>query len=75
MNPGQRWPGGALSAAGGYRRGDARTAASGGRRRRAGKFIHPLPICADESCHTRDSLPQLRGRYEMVNIKLDKTGG
>lgn len=38
-------------------------------------FIHPLPICADESCHTRDSLPQLRGRYEMVNIKLDKTGG
>lgn len=27
------------------------------------------------SCHTRDSLPQLRGRYEMVNIKLDKTGG
>lgn len=38
-------------------------------------FIHPLPICADESCHTRDSLPALRGRYEMVNIKLDKTGG
>lgn len=38
-------------------------------------FIHPLPICADESCHTRDSLAALRGRYEMVNIKLDKTGG
>ncbi|MFH5068751.1 L-Ala-D/L-Glu epimerase [Enterobacter cloacae complex sp. 2024EL-00215] len=38
-------------------------------------FIHPLPICADESCHTRDSLAQLKGRYEMVNIKLDKTGG
>ncbi len=38
-------------------------------------FIHPLPICADESCHTRDSLPTLRGRYEMVNIKLDKAGG
>ncbi|MEI9537718.1 L-Ala-D/L-Glu epimerase [Enterobacter cancerogenus] len=38
-------------------------------------FIHPLPICADESCHTRDSLSQLKGRYEMVNIKLDKTGG
>lgn len=38
-------------------------------------FIHPLPICADESCHTRESLPQLVGRYEMVNIKLDKTGG
>lgn len=38
-------------------------------------FVHPLPICADESCHTRDQLPQLKGRYEMVNIKLDKTGG
>lgn len=38
-------------------------------------FIHPLPICADESCHTRDSLATLKGRYEMVNIKLDKTGG
>ncbi|ALR76612.1 L-Ala-D/L-Glu epimerase [[Enterobacter] lignolyticus] len=38
-------------------------------------FIHPLPICADESCHTRDSLPGLAGRYDMVNIKLDKTGG
>lgn len=38
-------------------------------------FIHPLPICADESCHTRADLPGLVGRYEMVNIKLDKTGG
>ncbi|MCU5775634.1 L-Ala-D/L-Glu epimerase [Erwiniaceae bacterium BAC15a-03b] len=38
-------------------------------------FIHPLPICADESCHTRDSLSALANRYEMVNIKLDKTGG
>ncbi|MGB9097915.1 L-Ala-D/L-Glu epimerase [Erwinia sp.] len=38
-------------------------------------FIHPLPICADESCHTRESLVGLKGRYEMVNIKLDKTGG
>lgn len=38
-------------------------------------FIHPLPICADESCHTRASLAGLKGRYEMVNIKLDKTGG
>lgn len=38
-------------------------------------FIHPLPICADESCHTRDSLKALAGRYDMVNIKLDKTGG
>ncbi|POT55178.1 L-Ala-D/L-Glu epimerase [Citrobacter amalonaticus] len=38
-------------------------------------FIHPLPICADESCHTRGSLKALHGRYEMINIKLDKTGG
>ena len=38
-------------------------------------FVHPLPICADESCHTRDSLASLKHRYEMVNIKLDKTGG
>lgn len=40
-----------------------------------GHFIHPLPICADESCHTRQQLPSLRDHYEMVNIKLDKTGG
>ena len=38
-------------------------------------FVHPLPVCADESCHTRSSLKALHGRYEMVNIKLDKTGG
>lgn len=38
-------------------------------------FIHPLPICADESCHTSGDLAQLVGRYQMVNIKLDKTGG
>ncbi|UHQ55159.1 L-Ala-D/L-Glu epimerase [Microbulbifer sp. YPW16] len=38
-------------------------------------FPHPLPICADESCHTREDLPRLQGLYEMVNIKLDKTGG
>ncbi len=35
----------------------------------------PLPICADESCHDRQSLDELEGRYDMVNIKLDKTGG
>jgi len=35
----------------------------------------PLPVCADESCHDRASLPNLRGRYDFVNIKLDKTGG
>lgn len=35
----------------------------------------PLPICADESCHDRASLAQLKGKYDVVNIKLDKTGG
>jgi L-alanine-DL-glutamate epimerase-like enolase superfamily enzyme len=35
----------------------------------------PLPVCADESCHDRASLPGLKGKYDMVNIKLDKTGG
>ena len=35
----------------------------------------PVPVCADESCHDRASLASLRGRYDMVNIKLDKTGG
>lgn len=34
-----------------------------------------LPVCADESCHDRKSLPELKGRYDMINIKLDKTGG
>lgn len=34
-----------------------------------------LPVCADESCHDRNSLPDLKGKYDMVNIKLDKTGG
>ena len=35
----------------------------------------PLPVCADESCHDRASLAALAGKYDMVNIKLDKTGG
>ena len=34
-----------------------------------------LPVAADESCHDRASLKALAGRYDMVNIKLDKTGG
>ncbi|QPH52787.1 N-acetyl-D-Glu racemase DgcA [Pontivivens ytuae] len=34
-----------------------------------------LPVCADESCHDRASLADLAGKYDMVNIKLDKTGG
>ena len=34
-----------------------------------------VPVAADESCHTRADLPGLAGRYDVVNIKLDKTGG
>jgi L-Ala-D/L-Glu epimerase / N-acetyl-D-glutamate racemase len=35
----------------------------------------PIPVCADESVHDRASLASLIGRYDAVNIKLDKTGG
>jgi len=35
----------------------------------------PVPLCADESCQTADSLRSLHGKYKYVNIKLDKTGG
>jgi L-alanine-DL-glutamate epimerase-like enolase superfamily enzyme len=40
-----------------------------------GEIERPLPVCADESCHDTSSLPALKGRYDMINIKLDKTGG
>lgn len=35
----------------------------------------PVPICADESVHDRASLERLAGKYDAVNIKLDKAGG
>lgn len=35
----------------------------------------PIPVCADESVHDRASLATLVGKYDAVNIKLDKTGG
>lgn len=38
-------------------------------------IVHPLPFCADESCHTSQNLGQLSERYDCLNIKLDKTGG
>lgn len=34
-----------------------------------------VPVCADEACHDSASLPALVGKYDMINIKLDKTGG
>ena len=39
------------------------------------EMARPLPVCADESCHDRASLAGLGRKYDMVNIKLDKTGG
>jgi len=44
-------------------------------RRCARAHARPLPVCADESVHARTSLPGLVGKYDAVNIKLDKTGG
>jgi L-alanine-DL-glutamate epimerase-like enolase superfamily enzyme len=38
-------------------------------------LARPVPVCADESCHDTASLSGIRGRYDAVNIKLDKTGG
>ena len=38
-------------------------------------FESAVPICADESCHVAADLPRLQGRYQAINIKLDKTGG
>jgi L-alanine-DL-glutamate epimerase-like enolase superfamily enzyme len=35
----------------------------------------PVPICADESCHDISTMKTLIGKYQAVNIKLDKTGG
>ncbi len=40
-----------------------------------GDMARPLPVCADESCHDRASLAGLEGKYDIVNVKLDKTGG
>ncbi len=40
-----------------------------------GSIERPIPVCADESVHDRAGLAALVGRYDAVNIKLDKTGG
>jgi len=36
---------------------------------------HPVPICADEACHVSGDVAGLAGRYDVVNVKLDKAGG
>ncbi len=39
------------------------------------EVAHPVPICADESCHTRQDIDRMAALYDVINIKLDKTGG
>ena len=39
------------------------------------RITHAVPICADESLHTATDLDAIAGRYDAVNIKLDKAGG
>ena len=38
-------------------------------------ILRPVAVCADESVHTADDLAQIVGKYDAVNIKLDKAGG
>ncbi len=40
-----------------------------------GNIGHKVALCADESIHTIEDLESLHGKYDMINIKLDKTGG
>jgi L-alanine-DL-glutamate epimerase-like enolase superfamily enzyme len=46
-----------------------------GRDQALARLKRPLPVCADESAHDRASLAALAGKYDAVNIKLDKAGG
>ncbi|MGJ0396955.1 MAG: N-acetyl-D-Glu racemase DgcA [Methylocystis sp.] len=46
-----------------------------GRDEALARLARPVPICADESAHDRASLAPLKGRYDAINVKLDKTGG
>jgi L-Ala-D/L-Glu epimerase / N-acetyl-D-glutamate racemase len=39
------------------------------------RIQRPIRVCADESAHGLTSLPALAGRYDAVNVKLDKAGG
>jgi L-alanine-DL-glutamate epimerase-like enolase superfamily enzyme len=38
-------------------------------------YACPVPLCADESLHTRAELALCARRYQVANIKLDKAGG
>ena len=59
----------------GGRRHAGRAAAAGRRDDALARIKRPIPVCADESVHGRASLAALAGKYDAVNIKLDKTGG
>jgi len=39
------------------------------------RWQRPIPLCADESCRTLADLDRLNGKYDAINIKLDKAGG
>lgn len=46
-----------------------------GRDQALAQMQRPIPVCADESIHDRSSLLALAGKYDAVNVKLDKAGG
>ncbi len=46
-----------------------------GRDAALGRVRRAVPVCADESVHARQGLAALRDRYDVINVKLDKTGG
>jgi len=46
-----------------------------GRDEALGQIRRSIPVCADESVHATASLERLQGRYDAINIKLDKAGG
>ncbi len=46
-----------------------------GRDEALARIKRPIPVCADESLHDRASLKALAGKYDAVNVKLDKAGG
>jgi len=46
-----------------------------GHDRALAQMQRPIPVCADESVHDRSSLSALAGKYDAVNVKLDKAGG
>src|SRR3974390_1916974 len=39
------------------------------------RIRRPIPVCADESVHERTSLDAISGKYDAINVKLDKAGG